>query len=582
MKHKTLNRLAFAVALPALFACTGLEPNPDDTSETAGGNDITLTNNGDNTVQVIVNATSESDYIYLDLDSLSQVAADSADWDLSFQRFNVAANSGISGEGHVYVAVLEEQDFATLSEAPSETETTYLQDVEDGDDEDVNPDLVFSNYPEGTINNGWYSYDPTTHLLSAREDVVYVVLSTEHQPFKLQMLDYYSSVGTSGYITFNLSGLFDGWSSDAVTGETDTEVDEEPETVEFTANTDGSFTAQIDASDYANWVFVDLETMTQVEPATPTDSDQWDIAFQRTDIQLNGGLSGTGDLSGTAVVGTSFADLTVAPSFADSTYFIDTDVNQDGELEYGFGTFPAALSPFDSGWYNYNPSTHHITARDVVYVISTLAGDYYKIQLLSYYNDDSVSGHISFDIASVSAPSDEADGCYNGGELYTNVTNLTDSAANAVTVDASDSSEYVYFDLELGSQVYPCNVSNSTIWDIGFSRTNIIINSGVSGSGSVQAGATDTAFDSLAAAGDLALNSDATADTLVFATTPVATASGDAGWYNYNFTTHQITVRDTRYVIQTNEGNFFKLELTGYYSGGTSGFPQFNYAEIDE
>jgi hypothetical protein len=172
--------------------------NPDAGSDgsTPADTRITHTDNGDGTVTTRVDATDESEWVYLDLEARSEVIPDdpatSADWDLSFQRFMIRIDGGVSGAGGMELVVLADVDFDALTEAPA---AGYITDRPDGDDEDQDPDLAFLS--EG----GWYSYDPTTHTLSPR-DLVYVVRSVEGNHYKVEMLDYYDAAGTSGFPAF--------------------------------------------------------------------------------------------------------------------------------------------------------------------------------------------------------------------------------------------------------------------------------------------------------------------------------------------------------------------------------------------
>ena len=60
----------------------------------------------------------------------------------------------------------------------------------------------------------------------------------------------------------------------------------------FTKTAAGTYTADIDASG-EDWIYIDLATQTQVFPATPETSAEWDLAHKGAEIKLNGGASGT-------------------------------------------------------------------------------------------------------------------------------------------------------------------------------------------------------------------------------------------------------------------------------------------------
>lgn len=144
-----------------------------------------------------VDASSNADWIYLDLDTAAEVypedPAAGGDWDLTFQRYVIAVNGGVSGGGSVEAAALAGGDFDALGEAPAEGYRADQPSAEvDGE----------VDYALG----GWWDYDSATHVLSPA-DVVYVVMSTDGQAFKLQMMGYYDEAGTAGFPTFRWAPL---------------------------------------------------------------------------------------------------------------------------------------------------------------------------------------------------------------------------------------------------------------------------------------------------------------------------------------------------------------------------------------
>lgn len=129
-------------------------------------------------------------------------------------------------------------------------------------------------------------------------------------------------------------------------------------------------------------------------------NDNWDIAFRGTTIIVNGGTkigitdepnrTGAGAVS---IVSGTFASVTAFP--AANTFL------QDGAEKYAFPTSG------DNAWYDYNSSTHIITAKaGKVFVVKTHDGKYAKFEILSYYKDapaapdaNSVSRYFTFNFA---------------------------------------------------------------------------------------------------------------------------------------------------------------------------------------
>jgi hypothetical protein len=164
---------------------------------------ITATDNPDGTATVVVDATGERQWIYLNLQTKQQTTPigpeTAADWDLGFQRFKIKLNGGVSGSGGVEVAAVAGADFDAVTEAPTGPYRTDAADSADDDDEEPELALV-------SRDMGWFDYDPRAHVLSPK-DVVYVVRSVNNGYFKLRLLGYYDDAGTSGYLTLQVAPI---------------------------------------------------------------------------------------------------------------------------------------------------------------------------------------------------------------------------------------------------------------------------------------------------------------------------------------------------------------------------------------
>lgn len=115
--------------------------------------------------------------------------------------------------------------------------------------------------------------------------------------------------------------------------------------------------------------------------AVTTSDTDWDIAFRGTTIAVNGGtVTGTADEperngnAGVAIVTGTLASVTTAEGLT---------FNQDADASFAIPTGS------DNGWYNYaGDPTHLITPiPGKVFVFRTTAGNYAKVEILSYYED---------------------------------------------------------------------------------------------------------------------------------------------------------------------------------------------------
>lgn len=191
--------LALSLALSLSLGCA--EDLAVDTTD--DGNDApVVTEAGDDGAFVTrVDASDMMAWRYFSFATGSEVTVTdpltSSDWDLAFQRFHILSNGGVSGSAGAAVATVTGQAFADVTAPPADG---YTADEADGDDDDMIAESAFS------LGDGWYDYDPATNRLSPFPNV-YVVRTGSGAFFKLAILDYYDTSGTSGHPMFEWAGL---------------------------------------------------------------------------------------------------------------------------------------------------------------------------------------------------------------------------------------------------------------------------------------------------------------------------------------------------------------------------------------
>jgi len=147
----------------------------------------------------------------------------------------------------------------------------------------------------------------------------------------------------------------------------------------------------VDATNEDAWVYLDLESGQQLELADGSESDAWDLGFRRFDIAIDGGISGPGGMEAVALEGAAFADVTEVPTEGWLTDAVDgDDENEDPDL---------ALA----GWYAYDFMTHVLTPHPLVYVVRTVEGNAFKLEILDYYDDAGTSGFFTIRWAAITA-----------------------------------------------------------------------------------------------------------------------------------------------------------------------------------
>ena len=145
------------------------------------------------------------------------------------------------------------------------------------------------------------------------------------------------------------------------------------------------------------------------------------------------------------------------------------------------------------------------------------------------------------------------------------------------TIDATSREAWTYFSLARGDTVEVADPLNSMDWDLGFQRTTVITNGGISGPG--KGGAVllkDVAFEGVkeAPAGGYAVDSD---ETLAIV------AQSEEGWYIYTGPpNHWILPLEKRvFVVQAADGTYAKVRFIGYYKDNDNkkdgGFITFEY-----
>ncbi len=148
-----------------------------------------------------------------------------------------------------------------------------------------------------------------------------------------------------------------------------------------------AYTFTIDATNNEEWSYFSFETGDVVDVVDAINSDAWDIGFQRTQVKLNGGISGPGKGSAIMLTDTTLEGVTVAP---ENGYLMDSEDTL------------AIVPQSEKGWYIYTgPPTHWIIPiEDRVFVMTAADGSYAKIRFLGYYKDNENkqdSGFVTFE-----------------------------------------------------------------------------------------------------------------------------------------------------------------------------------------
>ncbi|HEX7049434.1 MAG TPA: HmuY family protein [Longimicrobiales bacterium] len=314
-------------------------------------------------------------------------------------------------------------------------------------------------------------------------------------------------------------------------------------------------TLTVDASQ--DWAFVELgETASTVSIPDPTASTEWDIAFFKTAVMLNGGAAGPGGVVGHCLCvnaqGATDAELQeLTPESKLDAFLAVTAADVPAE---GDAWMSDALAPAIDGWYRYDPEAHVVSAAsDRVWKLRAAESEapvYAKFHVIGIEGATQANaGHVTIEFAVQAG---------KGGAM---------GEARAAELDLTSGGR-VYFDLARGE------ASDAADWDLAFEGYTIRVNGGVSGSGSAGAVLADASFDAMADASD-APDGVYSADAFggVFDAHP---------WYRYDLAgQHQIWPTYDVYLVKRGDA-VYKLQLIGYY--GADGTPRqvtFRYARLD-
>lgn len=139
----------------------------------------------------------------------------------------------------------------------------------------------------------------------------------------------------------------------------------------------------LDARDKVEWAFFDIDSGEIIASAFE-DSD-WDLAFRRTKLLTNSGITNPDGAVGATDLGELDVETAVAPEAP--LFIVDALGGDDGDDQRN-----AAISR----WYNYDFIRHVIVARDNVYLVRTSDGSEVVIQFDSYYCEDELPGCVTF------------------------------------------------------------------------------------------------------------------------------------------------------------------------------------------
>lgn len=323
------------------------------------------TSSGGDDTTVIINASSHDTWAYFNF-STGQVIdiqdpQTSTEWDIAFKRMKIKTNSGLSGPGEGGVIDMMITEFDSVKTAPA---GNYFAD-----------DVVAltmgetDEYYGSKVLEKWYRTEGGMPPTIISYENVYVIKKNDGTFAKMQILSYYNDANSSGYITMKYENNIEE-GNEIVLSEKE---------------------ITIDATSSEEWVyfsFVTGEYGEIVEVNDPENSSDWDIAFQRFKIKTNSGTSTLTNGQGQGAYNTemTFEEVTDVPQ--DVIYTVDEIM----EEPMNPGAFYTG-NPVIGNWYEMGQGG--IVSKNDTFILNYATGDYVKVQITDYYNEENVSGYIT-------------------------------------------------------------------------------------------------------------------------------------------------------------------------------------------
>jgi len=311
-------------------------------------------------------------------------------------------------------------------------------------------------------------------------------------------------------------------------------------------------TRRLDASDpspeanftYYSFLRRDTVTLTDEEAAADT---SWNIAFKRSNIILNGGVSGPENVDAVDLATLGNPDSTDFEGFNDLASIGAGDWVEDH------------INLMINDWYSYNPNDHSFSLTDYIYIMKDATGNYVK-----------------FKVDEMESPGQPPNmGTITIVYIFAGTSRLFSGTPDTLTFDASSGGP-IYVDFSAGSITNPPDPMNSTDWDILFENYEIHQNNTAFGSGMA---ATYPVWQSQDDSTDFDETPEAPAEPQAYFPDQFASVLSD--WYDYNPETHQLPSRNHVYVIRVN-GSYFKMQIITYYDPDTmdSGYYTYRWLEL--
>ena len=307
----------------------------------------------------------------------------------------------------------------------------------------------------------------------------------------------------------------------------------------------GAFT--VDAS--TQWVYVSLRDSAIVTPApSATESAAWDIAFNATNVTLNGGQAGPGGVTGACLCQNSAANPTNAQWLAMTADGERADFDLVTAVPATAAFTADVLTPALTGWFT-GSGAGAVASPDSVYLVRLSdSSGVAKLRVTQLQGASAASaGRVTVEYALAA----------NGQTAF--------AAPRTVTLDLGTGAKSL--DLDAG------RVATGSDWELRFDGFTVRVNGGVSGPGKAAAAKLTSAT--------FATATPASTAATAYRTDVHAGVFNTSRFYRYNIGgDNRITPTFDVYLIRRGS-TVYKLQIVSYYSAtGQSRHVAFRYQQI--
>lgn len=292
-------------------------------------------------------------------------------------------------------------------------------------------------------------------------------------------------------------------------------------------------TITVDAS--KGWVYLSLADEAVVTPADPLASEQWDLAFDATNVRLNGGEGGIAGVAGYCLCQNSSANPSTEQILAmtPESELADFERVDASAIPAAAAFVTDRLSPVITGWFSGSGAA--ATPADAAWLVRLRDSTHYaKLRIAAIEGATAASpGRVTLEFAT--QPS-------STGAL---------GEVRSLTVEVPESGA-VGVDLIAGAAT-----GDAAAWDLRLEGWTIRVNGGASGPGKAGAFAAEQPFDEI---------TDAFAgDARAYRTDRYAGVFSEHPWYRYNLLgDHRISPIFDVYLVRRGDV-VYKVQIIDYY-----------------